>query len=368
MPFGPLALTWRTPSPNPPNSSPLPCGITRSYISTPSGPLELLTALPPKDDFSNPPLFFAHGGFGCASVWLSYMQFFASCGYPCYAVSYRGHGNSWYPSLWRMYMTPMSTMGDDLVAGMRYVEEAETKRRGLEHGKKAEVVLIAHSEGGALGQDVLSRGLVHVKAFCMCATAPGFGFLSIYKFWSLSALIHFSYRLFHPRYMLANTAQVRSAFFTPSTPKPVVQALERLLSPYESMLWLMQTLFCVVIGGDVLSSITGWGSRKAIPASKTRGSKGIPGRLLVLAAERDVLCRPDILLGVAQRYCAAFSDLVREGKIEGVSEVDLRAEKEQGVVWDGVGFQVVKGLGHHLQNHEDWEAGADVIWRWLRRL
>jgi hypothetical protein len=60
--FGPFALQWRAPSPNPPKGTPLPDGITRSYVETPSGPLELLTALPADRNSSRPPLFFAHGG------------------------------------------------------------------------------------------------------------------------------------------------------------------------------------------------------------------------------------------------------------------------------------------------------------------
>lgn len=69
-------------------------------------------------------------------------------------------------------------MADDLVRGVKWVESAERKRRGLKEGEEEEaarVVLIAHSAGGALSQYVLSRGLVLVRGFCMCAAVPGFG-------------------------------------------------------------------------------------------------------------------------------------------------------------------------------------------------
>jgi pimeloyl-ACP methyl ester carboxylesterase len=174
MPFGPFALQWRTPAPNPPVPTPLPDGISRTYISTPSGPLELLFTLPSSSSASiKTPLFFAHGGFGCASIWTSYMLFFASNGYPCYAVSYRGHGGSWYPSCWQMYFTSREAIAEDLVAGITEVERRVGERRNT--GEKVGVVLIAHSAGGALAQWVLSRRLVKVQGFCMFAAVPGFG-------------------------------------------------------------------------------------------------------------------------------------------------------------------------------------------------
>lgn len=171
--FGPFVLQWRAPSPNPPAGTPLPEGITRSYVQTPSGPLELLSAIPVDSSSNRPPLFFAHGGFGCASVWLAYMRFFSQRGYPCYAVSYRGHGRSWYPGFWQMYFTSRRKIGDDLVAGIEEAERLESERRKSE--EKIKMVLISHSAGGALSQYVLSRRLVTVQGFCMLAAVPGFG-------------------------------------------------------------------------------------------------------------------------------------------------------------------------------------------------
>lgn len=173
MPFGPFVLQWRVPSPNPPAGTPLPQGIERTYVKTGSGPLELLFAAPSGTDAIKPPLFFAHGGFGCASVWLNYMLYFSKHGYPCYAVSYRGHGNSWYPGFWQLYFTSRGTIGEDLVAGIKEAERLETKRRNSE--ETVRMVLISHSAGGALSQYVLSRGLAKVQGFCMFAAVPGFG-------------------------------------------------------------------------------------------------------------------------------------------------------------------------------------------------
>jgi pimeloyl-ACP methyl ester carboxylesterase len=310
-----------------------------------------------------------------------------------------------------MYFTSRGAVAGDLVVGIREVERLEVERRrawGDGQGKEKEeekerekvrVVLIAHSAGAALSQYVLSRGLVKVDAFCLLAGVPGFGsyvFLSFpssllflftsispriplnvphvevlgkvltvgytsfscYKFWAWTAPIHFPYRLFHPRYILANTRQVHDAFFTASTPTSVVQNLERLLSPYESMLWPMQALFRFVTGPDVISSIVGW----------TSGAAGLRSRFLVLAAEYDVLCTPAILEDAAERYRRGFRELVKRGKIDGLREEDLIKQDERGGDCDGVRFRVVKGLGHHLQNHVEWERGAEEILSWVAGL
>ncbi|KAF2268756.1 alpha/beta-hydrolase [Lojkania enalia] len=342
MPFGPFTLQWRSPSPNPLPASPLPPGITRTQIHTPCGPLELLSAIPANCPSSQPPLFFAHGGFGCAEIWLAYLAFFSSRGVPCYAISYRGHGKSWYPGFWRMYFTTRAQIAEDLVAGIKYVENVEKERRGLEDDVR--VVLVAHSAGG------------RIEASC-------------YRFWAWTAPIHFPYRLFHPRYVLANTEQVRAAFFKASTPVPVVKHLEGLLAPYESMLWPVQMLPRFATGGDVISSILGWSPRKTISSVKhTDRPIGISQRMMVLAAEHDVLCQPGLLLDAAQRYRASFWELVQNKKLDGVSGSDLRIENDQGDDWDGVRFRVVPGVAHHLQNEVEWEKGAREILAWMEQL
>jgi hypothetical protein len=191
---------------------------------------------------------------------------------------------------------------------------------------------------------------------------------SCYKFWLLSAPLNFYYRLFHSRYLLATTKQVHDAFFTADTPTPVVRNLERLLAPYESMCWPMQGLAPFVTGPDVVSRITGWTTRKTLGTQA--GGSGITPRFLVLAAERDVLCMPSVLEDTARRYRAAFHHCVRDGKLDGVSESDARIEDvdDEGEDRDGIAYTVVKGLGHHLQNHVEWEKGAEALLKWVDKL
>src|ERR1700759_5624057 len=102
------SVSWFRPSTPP--LVPLPSGIERQYVATPSGSLELLVTNPNVHGVERKqPLFFAHGGCGSAAVWLEFMTYFASKGIPCYAVSYRGHGASWYPKFFRMFFTTKRT-------------------------------------------------------------------------------------------------------------------------------------------------------------------------------------------------------------------------------------------------------------------
>lgn len=108
----------------------------------------------------------------------------------------------------------------------------------------------------------------------------------------------------------------------------------------------------------MIKSIVGWERRKIIGL---RDPTGVAPRFFILAGELDVLCTPEILGDAADRYGAAFRQCVRAGNLDGVSENDVRSDS-------GVSFKVVKGLGHHLQNHVEWERGAEEILRWTEQL
>jgi len=72
-----------------------------------------------------------------------------------------------------MYFTGRHKIAEDLVAGIEAVEKMEQGRRKSD--EKVNVVLLAHSAGGALSQYVLSRGMARVAGFCLLAGVPGFG-------------------------------------------------------------------------------------------------------------------------------------------------------------------------------------------------
>jgi len=130
--------------------------------------------------------------------------------------------------------------------------------------------------------------------------------------------------------------------------------------------WPTQSLFPFVTGPDVIKSITGWKPRNS--TGEDANGVTIAPRLLVLAAELDVLCTPSVLLDAAKRYRAAFLYCVRAGKLDGILEYDVRATENDDEDWDGIRFKVVKGVAHHLQNHIEWERGAEEVWKWTESL
>ena len=149
----------------------LPPHITRAFISTPSGDLELLISKPVHPDPKAPPIFFIHGGCGHASVWLEWMTHLHSSGYggTLYAYSARNHGASYaVPYLRMVYGTSLDDLADDLVACVQAVGE-------MEGGEGREAVMVGHSSGGGLLQYVLAKGRVKCRGLCLLDAVPHFG-------------------------------------------------------------------------------------------------------------------------------------------------------------------------------------------------
>lgn len=103
--------------------------------------LEILDRQPaPAARQGRPPLLFVHGAFASAWVWDEhFLPFFAAAGYPSYAVSLRGHGNS--EGREEVATASLADYRDDLVKAVE--------------GLDAPPVLIGHSMGGAVVQKAL---------------------------------------------------------------------------------------------------------------------------------------------------------------------------------------------------------------------
>lgn len=155
----------------------LPSSITRTYVQTPDGPLELLVAQPSSTTQPRKKaILFQHGGFGAAAVWIPFMQYFSQIhGHPCYAASLRGHGASWKPGFFRLLLlTGKATMARDLGYVLNTVQGYEAgQRQG--YIDPEDVVLVGHSAGGGLSQYFLSQSLAQVGGLVLMGAFPNFG-------------------------------------------------------------------------------------------------------------------------------------------------------------------------------------------------
>ncbi|KAF4556254.1 Hypothetical protein D9617_1g081300 [Elsinoe fawcettii] len=324
-----------SPSTEPP--TPLPQGVSRSFIESPQGPLELLSAIPTKSA-SNIPLFFVHGGFGCAAVWLEYMTMLSAAPYniPCYALSLRGHGASWKPGYFRMtFGTTKRMLADDIVTGVRHVEKLLLQQDKHE----SEVVLVAHSNGGGLSQLALNDGSIQVRGLALLDATPPSGLFGVYWNWFKADPwfpVRVYYHLFHSRSPLSSTALVKNAFFCDEYPIDKVPAFERLMSPFESLIWPSSMMSRFVSIKKILSNVAVSLDRPAI---------------LVVAAEKSRLMGPTMMSQVAGEYAIGVWDAL----------VEQNKEVSAGQVARVVSYEVVKGAGHHLQNDIQWRDGAEKL-------
>lgn len=162
-------LQWR----QQPQYRPLPQNIERTFIPTRGGDLELLICPPSKGPILAPPIFFVHGGFGSAGVWLEWMLYLHQSGYPgtLYACSFRNHGASYsVPYLRMVYGTSFSDVVDDFKACL-----SAARRREAENGHDEDFIVVGHSSGGGLSQYALATGQINCRALCLVDSIPHFG-------------------------------------------------------------------------------------------------------------------------------------------------------------------------------------------------
>lgn len=167
------ALQWSTRSNNYIPEKNLPSNTIRHFIQTSEGLLELLVVEPPfSQQRQKHALFLQHGVFGCASVWLPYAIHLSQLGYPCYALSLRGHGASWVPGIVKLWWTTKAVFTRDMVAGIEWATAEETRKQD---SHTVSIVLVGHSMGGGLVQYALSKELVNVTGVILCGPAAGSG-------------------------------------------------------------------------------------------------------------------------------------------------------------------------------------------------
>ncbi|KAF7984945.1 hypothetical protein HWV62_9871 [Athelia sp. TMB] len=157
----------------------LPINTTRHLIPIPSGSIKILAIEPSvsqqqRDHY----LFFQHGAFGHASMWLPSASFLSQeHNYSCYAISIRGHGASWVPEYFQMWIMSLRTAGGDSVAGIEWAKVEARKRSGEAEGG---MVLVGHSIGGAIMRSILLRHLVKVDGLVLLTPISGSGIYALF--------------------------------------------------------------------------------------------------------------------------------------------------------------------------------------------
>ena len=168
-----VTLRW---APQKPQFRPLPNHVERVFVPSAKGDLELLVSQPKVLDPEDPAIFFAHGGYGSAGVWLEWMTYLHEAGYggPLYAYSARNHGASYCLCFGRMvYWTSVDDIAQDLKACFDFA----SAKGHHDNGVRNDMVLVGHSAGGGLAQYALANNLIHCRALCLLDAVPHFGML-----------------------------------------------------------------------------------------------------------------------------------------------------------------------------------------------
>lgn len=318
-------------------------------VDTPSGPLELLASLP-QHPTSQQPLLFVHGAHGSASCFKALLPLVSRAGYPCYALSLRGHGKSWQPNAFAFHvLTGISAYVADVEASLEYL--------AIQH-PDASPVLVGHSMGGGVLQRALMRRETiaaqqtqraprRPAGLILLASAPLWGgAMDVARNWQAAearlpklhsqpaqqAWLPWIYSLFTPKFDtgIDSPAQVRNKFFSSEVSEGVVlDWIDNCKSRLESMRTAFDSIWPHAEPGPVLSAIDG-------------DSKPVGRKMLCISAELDVL----ILGETSQKNFDAYHAVC-----QGEEEV-LRTE--------------ILGSAHHLMLDVSRELCAKGIVKWLR--
>jgi non-heme chloroperoxidase len=110
---------------------------------------------------ARPPVLFVHGYFATATVWSTWLAFFAERGVPAYAVNLRGRAGS----------KPGIDLGRASITD--FIDDAAAVARHL--GTPA---VVGHSMGGLIAQGLAERGAVRAAVLVSPAPPKGISVLS----------------------------------------------------------------------------------------------------------------------------------------------------------------------------------------------
>jgi pimeloyl-ACP methyl ester carboxylesterase len=346
-----------------PRFHPLPPNITRDFVHTPAGDIELLTAEPRNASKTATPVFFVHGGNGHAAVWLEWMTHLSETyGARTYAYSLRNHGASFAVPYFKMvWRTSLDDLAGDVVAA---IKEAQ-KREGQD------MIVVGHSSGGGLSQYVLAKGMVKARGLALVGAVPHFGNFQVYMNWfsridpwfTLRNACHF----FHPNSALNTDKLVYNAFFGSEYPMSRVGEFRRWMANYECMWWpfgmsgrgwsINNKVW--LDAKDILRNLVGW--------------EGARDKVMVMIGGEDRM-----MGGTEGRMCKEYregiEELQKEKKLDTDIDCDAKVDSEvmdQYVTEErqgGVRLVEVKKAGHHTQNDMQWKEAAEAIRRFAEQV
>ena len=317
---------------------PLPPSISRDFIKTTQGPLELLISEPTLQDPKRTPVLFLHGGFGHASVWVEWMTYLSKhYNTRTYAVSARNHGASYVCSSWSqmVFRITLDDIASDFLAAIKEVE--------LREGTPP--VLVAHSAGGATVQYILDRGMAATPALVLAGSAPHYGFMRVLWNWLLRIdwwiFVRGFFMLQHPKSALCTTTLVKNAFFSPDYPYNKVREFEGWMAPYESLQW----------PAGLMGSWKGGRNVFLDPVKIVRNisaKKAGCDRILIIMGDHD-----HMMQDTQGRSIAEYAQAIKE--------VDKKRRSQTTDPTSGIRFVEIARTGHHLQNDVRWEEGAKAL-------
>lgn len=360
-----------------PKFRPLPPHIQRIFLPTKGGDLELLICEPKASatpQSSQPPIFFAHGGYGSAGVWLEWMNYLHEHNYSgtLYAHSVRNHGASYTLPYWRMvFQTPFSEIQSDMVDCLNYAMQQE---RNMNSNTRLPI-LVGHSSGGGLAQSLLEgkspdpKLRAKASGLCLVGAIPSYGSYDIYWNWfkqdpwfPLRSWLH----LQHPDSPLSTEELVHGAFFGHKYPRSQVGAFKQWFPPFESMGWPV----------GMMGSFSAWISGK----NKWLNENDVVSNIESIADDKDKICviigKEDMMYRpwMWQRQCAEYRAAIQKPKLEkqkqSVTKPNTRPDTDSAIdavaveSRGGVRLVLVDHSGHHVQNDVYNAQAAEALLRW----
>ncbi|KAK5936890.1 hypothetical protein PMZ80_010828 [Knufia obscura] len=362
----------------------LPPHIKRTFVKTPGGDLELLVCEPNPVTATSPisqpqpPIFFAHGGYGSAGVWLEWMTYLHNHNYSgtLYAYSVRNHGGSYTLPYWRMvFGTPFEDIQSDMVACLEHVNRLEQQQNSMTRLP----ILVGHSSGGGLSQYLLSgmspdpKLRMHASGLCLVDAIPSYGSYDIYWNWwrhdpwfTLRSMFHFQ----HPTSPLSTEGLVRAAFFGHRFPADRVGEFRRWMPDYESMGWPVG-----MVGDNFWGWVLGRGNTWLSCGDIVRNIRDAGNgrdKVCIMVGKEDMMYRAWMWERQCGEYRDALKDLKSQKQVNDATKLRDENQEVEGVAKvkseDAVRLILVEDSGHHVQNDVYCNEAAEAFLKWANQV